>query len=204
MKKITIFFFLFCSLYLYSQDQEATLFFRDGTSLKGYASIKDNWIIQFRLTLEDDPDEWKDIMAKAITFHGFDTDIMCEYQYLKADLSYPLLLEVIEKGNVNLYKTIDYYTETWRKMSPNDDWWYQRYYIEVSKKNKNHYYIKKPEQELVTKLNNSFYNKEATKFFEDCTSLVSKINSEKYTKKRAIKIVEFYNDLCDDEIFVED
>ena len=186
-----------------AQDQEATLFFRDGTSLKGYASIKDNWIIQFRLTLEDDPDEWKDIMVKAITFHGFDKDVMCEYQYLKADLSYPLLLEVIEKGNVNLYKTIDFYRYITRELFSNDHK-YGGSYIEVSKKNKSHYYIKKPEQELITKLNNGFYNEEVTKFFEDCPSLVSKINSEKYTKKRVIKIVEFYNDLCDDEIFVED
>ncbi|MEJ6791287.1 MAG: hypothetical protein QNK89_00715 [Lacinutrix sp.] len=185
---------------MYSQDQEATLFFRDGTTLKGYASITHNRNIEFRLTLEDDPDEWKDIMVKAITFHGFDTDIRYEYQYLIKGKQHPLLLEVVEKGNVNLYKSIDYYVFNRRGLFPNDNR-FGGYYNEVSKKNKYHYYIRKPNQKLVVKLNNRFYYKEAAKYFQDCPTLVEKINSKKYSKKRAIEIVQFYNDLCDDEIF---
>lgn len=194
MKKIIILLFLFFSFNLYSQDQEATLFFRDGTSLKGYASIKYNWIIKFRLTLDDKPDTWKDIMVEAVTFHGFNTDVRYEYQYEKADMHHPLLLEVIEEGNVNVY--VDSFTTRFYIPSVNESFVTIRS-IDIKK---NKIYIKKPTEDLVIKFNNGFYYKEAVNYFKDCPSLVEKIKNKKFIRKKALEIFYYYNDLCDDEI----
>jgi len=199
MKKIILIIFITSFFNLYGQDQEATLFFNDGTSLEGYASIKDNWIIKFRLTLDDKPDEWKDIMVKGVTFHGFDTEVKYEYQYVKADKSFPLLLVVLEEGNVNLYKTGDYYTTVREELHPNDDR-FGGYVDRVYKNNKVKFYIKKPNEDLIIKFNNGFYYKKAKQYFKDCPSLVEKIENSKFNKSKILEFIYYYNDLCDDEI----
>ena len=191
---------------LNAQDQEATLFFNDGTSLKGYGAIEDDYRIKFRLTLDEDDkgDVWTDIMAKGITFYGFDKEVRYEYQYEKFDKSYPLLLEVVEEGNVNLY--VDSHQVVFYNYNQIGEGDFNVNTIEGyhSDIKINKYYIKKKNEDLVIKINNKFFYKKAKEYFKDCPSLIENMKSKKYTKSNALDLVYYYNDLCDDEIIGED
>lgn len=40
------------------------------------------------------------------------------------------------------------------------------------------------------------FKKAATEYFQDCPALVTKIESEEFTRKTAAKMVQFYNNQC--------
>jgi hypothetical protein len=89
---------------VFSQEREATIIFNDSTSIKGFGEIK-NENIYFRVSQEDEITKWSFDMAKGLTFSGY--GFSEKYEYVKPDkYSTPILLEVIEEGNVNLYKKI--------------------------------------------------------------------------------------------------
>lgn len=93
-KSIIIILFLVC-LKSYSQTQEAIIYFKDGDSIEGFASLKFNKI-KFKVSPDDKPDTWDYEHVKKITFLGFDMAITFEYVTLTS-LDQPKLVEIITK-----------------------------------------------------------------------------------------------------------
>ncbi len=99
---IIIALFFFVNLQSYSQTQDAIIYFKDGDSIEGLASLKNNKI-KFKISADDKADTWDHENVSKIKFIGF--DIVQTYEYVKLNASGdPKLLELIVEGNVCLYK----------------------------------------------------------------------------------------------------
>ena len=188
MKRIFVIFIYFIANTLFSQNQEATIYFADGTSLDGFGMIDGNKI-KFRISLNDKPDSWDSDFVNGIKFYGF--EFIADYEYAKINRSdsKPELLRVLTKGNVSLYST-EIITAVMNSsglgvnISP--------YYNETTI-----YYLKKEADPFVKPFKGSFekYTKE---YFKDCPALVRRIEERKFTKDNILELVDFYNDICSD------
>ena len=84
-KHILLLLICFSSL-VYSQMQEATLYFLDGTSWEGLGKIVPGHKIKFKFFDEDKPDVWTYLVVKGVTFHDYyEGDRELRYVYLKKD-----------------------------------------------------------------------------------------------------------------------
>ena len=186
-------FFLFLTVSLFGQTQEAILFFKDGTSIKGlgmikkandFASFRSRDKILFRVSENDKPDLWTSEDVKGITFIYFENSIIMEY--LKVDKYEKMeLLEVITDGTVKLYKQtkiVDVYLTSGG----------------MAKAEVEAYYLKKESEEYPTIVKDN-YIKSTSKYFSDCESLVKKIKKHEFTFETLDKLVNFYNDICSEE-----
>lgn len=190
-------FFLFLTVSLFGQTQEAILFFKDGTSIKGlgmikkandFASFRSRDKILFRVSENDKPDLWTSEDVKGITFIDFENSIIMEY--LKVDKYEKMeLLEVITDGTVKLYKQtkiVDvYFTQN------NENFGYGG----MAKAEVEAYYLKKESEEYPTIIKDN-YIKSTSKYFSDCELLVKKIKNHEFTFDTIDKLVNFYNDIC--------
>ncbi|MFI1744936.1 hypothetical protein [Thalassobellus sediminis] len=188
-----IIIFLFVMGHVFGQDQEARIFFHDGTQIDGFGSIVSNYKIKFRTSLENKADTWTDLMVKGITFYGFQTKVKFEYHYENSKKNWPLLLEVIEEGHVNIY--IDSHIATLYVPIPLKTGFDLNSFDFKKKK----IYFKRPEETEVIKFNYEFYKNAAEEYFIDCPSLVTKVKNEKFRKSNVIELLYYYND-CDDEM----
>lgn len=179
---------------MFGQSQEAIIFFHDGTSIKGYGSIASNYKIKFRTSLDKKADTWPDLMVKGIIFYGFEAKLRFEYKYDKPLKTWPLLLEVIEEGNVNIY--VDSHIATVYIPIPGR----YGFGLKTLDFKKNKIYFKKPFEDEVIRFNKEFYKEKAVKYFEKCTSLVERIENEKFKKHKILDFLYHYND-CSNEIF---
>ncbi|MFD2602845.1 hypothetical protein [Flavobacterium suzhouense] len=105
-------FFLFCTLHSIAQDQEAKLFFKDGTTVIGYGEIKTKGFLNtevepkilFRFSKDEKADEWDYEMVDKIELQGFEG--YKTFAFVKIgnenNIKYRLL-ELITEGKVNLY-----------------------------------------------------------------------------------------------------
>ena len=99
-----IFILFFISLKIYSQKQEAIIYFKDGDSIEGFAYLKFNKI-KFKVAQEDKPDTWDEEFVKRIKFVDFGFSRTFEYVKLNS-LDKPKLVEIITKGEATLYKKL--------------------------------------------------------------------------------------------------
>jgi hypothetical protein len=202
IKKLLFFIFILIANFLFSQDQEATIFFNDGSSIKGFGSIKKNKII-FRASLDDKSDSWSYDMVKGITFFGFESTI--KYEYVSLDefsKPEPQLLEVVEEGNVVLYARI---RETFQTASINSNGFNVNStriitnnivsYRSGSENVAADIYVKRAGEKFPTSLNWTFY-KRAAMYFSDCEVLRKKIDKGEFSKNKIVEIVQYYNDIC--------
>jgi len=186
-------FFLFLKVSLFGQTQEAIIFFKDGTSIKGlgmikkandFASFRSRDKILFRVSENDKPDLWTSEDVKGITFIYFENSIIMEY--LKVDKYEKMeLLEVITDGTVKLYKQtkiVDVYLTSGG----------------MAKAEVEAYYLKRQSEEYPTIIKDN-YIKSTSKYFSDCESLVKKIKKHEFTFETLDKLVDFYNDICSEE-----
>jgi hypothetical protein len=186
-------FFLFLTVSLFGQTQEAILFFKDGTSIKGlgmikkandFASFRSRDKILFRVSENDKPDLWTSEDVKGITFIYFENSIIMEY--LKVDKYEKMeLLEVITDGTVKLYKQtkiVDVYLTSGG----------------MAKAEVEAYYLKRQSEEYPTIIKDN-YIKSTSKYFSDCELLVKKIKNHEFTFATLDKLVNFYNDICSEE-----
>ncbi len=199
-----LFVFILFVNFAFSQDQEATIYFNDGTAIEGFGSIKKNKVY-FRASLDDKADNWSYDMVKGITFVGFEFTVKYEYvtldEFSKPD---PQLLEVVEEGNVILYARI---RESFMGASFNSS----GFNIQSNRITTNNVvsyrsgrenvttelYVKRANEKFPTSLNGSFYKK-AEKYFSDCEVLAKKIDKGVFSKDNILEIVQFYNDICSD------
>ena len=193
MKKIiTSLIILFFSYSLISQNQKADIIFNDGTILEGLGMIMKNDKIKFRLSQDDESDIWTDLMVKGIIFYGF--EIRAEYEYVKLDHNQPpKLLELINRGKVNLYNLK--MTNSWSTLSYGNNGLIQGkdYYNNSS----SHFYVKRGNEDIATSLKGNFKRK-AREYFIDCDVIIEMIDSGEFRKYSTEEIVEDYNIYCSD------
>ncbi|MFV8346636.1 hypothetical protein [Flavobacterium sp. ZB4P13] len=202
IKKFITFVFILIANFVFSQDQEAIIFFNDGSSIDGFGSINKNNIL-FRASLNSKTDSWSYDMVKGITFFGFESTVKFEYVSLEEfSKPEPQLLEVVEEGNVTLYARV-------RKIFQN---------FAINSNGFNHpntqivtnnfvsfrsgienvaveIYVKRANEKHPTSLNSGFYKK-AAKYFSDCEVINKKIDKGEFSKSKILELVQYYNDIC--------
>lgn len=197
---IILLFFL--SFKCYSQTQDAIIYFKDGDSIEGFASLK-NDKIKFKISADDKADTWDYENVSKIKFIGF--DIVQTYEYVKLSSSGdPKLLELIVEGDVCLYKEekTQIFTDpnitkktaisTHGSNNISGYAYHTEQYREL-------FYVKRKKDQYPTYINSgilSNWKKTATSFFADCESLVKRIKDNKFGYNQINEIVEFYNDIC--------
>ena len=194
--------FILIANFAFSQDQEATILFNDGSAIEGFGSINKN-SIYFRASLDDKPDSWSYDMVKGITFLGFESTIKYEYVSLNEfSKPEPQLLEVVEEGNVILYARI---RESFMGSSFNSNGFNVNStrivtnnvvsYRSGGENVTTELYVKRANEKYPLSLNSSFY-KRAVKYFSDCDVLSKKIDKGEFSKNKILEIVQYYNDIC--------
>ena len=179
----------------FSQDyREASIIFNDSSSIQGFAEIKNN-AIYFKIKQEDKADKWSYDFVKGLVFvaYGYSE----KYEFVEFEHSKPKLLQVIEEGNVNLYRYAKAYyggrntnLSIGKLPSEEDIMWVTTEAL----------YVKRKTEPYATDIEFSF-NSRAKKYFGDCKKVVERINSKKFTQKNIKDMVFFYNEYCgsDDE-----
>jgi hypothetical protein len=190
MKLIIPFLFLLFINFAFGQDyRQAKIIFNDSTSIKGFGEIKNNEIY-FKVKQEDKPTKWSYDIAKGLTFYGY--GFSEKYEYIKCDKhSKPKILEVIEEGNVTLYKDsrIFYtgnFTPSVGHLPTN---------ISSFENISETFYVKRESEEFATNIFFSFKTS-AKKYFSDCLKIIEQINNRKFTKENIPDMVFYYNEYC--------
>ena len=197
-----IFILFFISLKIYSQTEESIIYFKDGDSIEGFASLNFNKI-KFKVAPEDKPDTWNEEFVKKITFLNFNARRTFEYVKLNS-LDKPKLVEIIIEGEATLYKKFGsdfslhdqiYNPHEERPATYNP----QTNSFSQPTESSEFYYVKKQKDKYPTCLNCGIVNswrKNTSKVFADCDFIVKKLKSDKWIFEDIKEIVEFYNDVC--------
>lgn len=192
--RITLLFLLvlFSSSPMTSQIADAELFFKDGTSLKGFGMIdkKDN--IKIRLSLEDEPNVWTSLMVKKIIFYGFETQEEFQYVVLKPDTE-AILLKVLVDEEIKLFADWERTPQYPFKKQ------HQTFLKNASKPEivSTKLYIQKVTEDFPFPLTGNFKRK-AKDYFSDCVGIIKKLNSGEFRKSTATDMVYYYSDICMD------
>ena len=178
------------------------MFFNDGEYFEGYGSIKNNKI-KFRLSLDDEAEKWDYESISKIEFETFFEIKTYEYIRLNKE-SNPVLLQLISKGEVSLYREVK---SQWRFgiNSPNNNFLNNNFRnINFPNKNKittvTNFMIREGE-EYPSCLNCGFFNKwkkRTIDFLIDCPELIKKIKSNEFGESDLQEIINYYNDFCSD------
>ena len=201
MKKILILILLLNANFAISQMREAKIFFNDSTSVEGFGEIKKNKIY-FKVEKKDEPSEWSFDITKGITFSSYGYSEKYEYVKISKNKK-PLLLQIIEEGDVTLYLDILIENQLFRNFNSTTNPISQQmqnnsYQTFGESEIRNVYYAKRKNEELATNITANF-SKNTPKYFEDCGALVQKIKTKKFLKKDIEEIVTYYNNYCNDE-----
>nr|WP_321245917.1 hypothetical protein [uncultured Psychroserpens sp.] len=192
MKKLITIIILTFITKSYSQTQDATIHFNDGTSVFGYGEIKDDWKIKFRTSQDIDADIWTDKMVYGITFHGFEEDVEYRYMYKKEDQRYPLLLEVLTEGEVTLYADT-FSSKIFIPFVSGNVFSLSTIQIPTTTK----LYVNRRSDFIISSLNGGFKRK-IRAYFADCPMLLEKVNNNEFGRPQIIELVNYYNDFCTD------
>lgn len=194
---------------LFSQNQKATLFFTDGLSIAGYAEIKNNKIA-FRTSLDEKADQWGPLMVKQLIIEEYGFDVVYEYIKLQPNDKRIELLQLLAKGEVNLYADIKRRYAPQKKLNSNgigfssgtsifnrhgkENGYYNNNYNEKVK-----YYVKREKEPYPTPLFGiEGFRKKAKTYFSDCPGILEKLKSREFDVNNGAKMVNYYNDLCTD------
>lgn len=194
MKPIFCIFFMLCiSIFLFAQEREAKIIFLDSTSIKGYGEIKKEKIY-FRVDQKRESTEWDSEMVLGIIFEGYGFSEEYEYVLIK-DKKKPVLMEVIERGNLNLYKDTSYGLKMGMGFSVGSNG------VNAGPVGKydysESYYVKRVHEDVAINLANRF-KKTAPEYFSDCPTLIEKIKNKELDVDTIPDIVFYYNDYCND------
>jgi len=197
MKKTIFILALLFILPMAAQKNEATLYFRDGTVLEGFAKISQRAFsvkIKFR----------KKIGAKKIFYTSKELEYfkikkrennkisIRTYWYKKISGDSYTLLEQKEKGKVNLF--VLFQVNHSSMPGPNGPI--------MTSSSISSYYVAKENEESLTHLGSKGslfgknFKKAASEYFRDCPELVKKIQDKEYRKKHIEKVVKYYNENC--------
>ena len=193
-----------------AQDQEATIFFRDGTSLTGYGEIlRENKIMKakkevilFRLDKNEQPDEWDGEIVDRIELYSSKSRTFQFVQTVESGETTYKLLELLSEGEVNLYADLEggfkdsylnllNYTRIQDFSGVTDG-----YTVFTPEKNPTvtHHYVKRAnESKLTMFLGNK---KRIGEYFNNCPGIVERLKTKEFMLKNLEQIVEYYNDFC--------
>jgi hypothetical protein len=183
MKKLILAIIFLSSINIYSQ-KYATLYFRNGDSLKVISSINSG---NKRITYKETKDakritvDYKKIIKAVQHYDSFDRTFVFK---IKDGYQNPVILERFYSGRVYLYK-MDFNRQV------------NNGYFDVIE-----YYVCKDDTDVVTTFNASGifiengFRKKSREFFKDCPELVKKINDKTWKMKDIPEIVRFYNTDC--------
>ncbi len=195
MKKLIFILAFLVVLPLAAQKQEAILYFKDSTVLKGLAKITHGKSILFKKNKDDKKIEYTFEELRCVEIkEKKKSENFTTYCYKIIPENGYSLLKQIEVGKVNLYKFFDVYHSS--KSGPNGS-------MTTKNSSISRYYIAKENIEIVTHLgsNGLFFDKKfkkaASNYFKDCPELVTKIQKKKYKKKHIEELVKYYNEKCD-------
>ncbi|WP_409417235.1 hypothetical protein [Flavobacterium sp. PS2] len=200
--KNLLIFLLFFSTPIYAQNQECIIYFKEGDSIEGFASLKFNKI-KFKISPDDKPDTWDYEHIKKITFLGFEINRTFEYVTLNS-LDKPKLVETITKGEATLYKKLGSDYSLFDQISnPHDKLQSRSTNINgqysQARDVPEFFYVKKEKDKYPTCLNCGVINswrRNTSKFFADCDFIVKKLKGDKWLFTDIEEIVNFYNDIC--------
>jgi hypothetical protein len=190
--------FLLHSEITFGQRTKARLEFKDGTILNGLGKLKGASFVKFR----------KDKKSKAKIYHFKDLnrvkiyngDEITIYVYLpeKEKGTFKVLEEVVV-GDIFLYKIVSHGTHAPMGVGFGGAGG-MNMAMGTSFTIKNYYLRKKDDKSVThitsTSLFSKNFKKTAAKYFEDCPSLVEKIENKEYRKRDIRAIIEFYNSKC--------
>lgn len=180
-----------------SQIQKADLLFSDGTTLEGYGMITKNDEIKFRISLNDEPDVWDDLIVKGIIFYGFEISEEYVYIFTKAKKK-PELLRVVKKGKITLYERKKI---TWNVSSFNNLNNSSNTFGKISSESNNQHFedidlfIKRDHEKTAT-LYNRTMKKSIQEYFKDCDVIRDMIKEDEYKKYNRMQLVNYYNVFC--------
>ena len=208
--RICLAFFL-SVLHCNAQDQKATLFLKNGSTLDGWAKITSNNNIKYRASKEGIFEVWSYDRIDYIEFYNEDKVFTFEYVYFRHRKE-GTLMEVLTSGEITLYsKNPDVYDAitsgdlgfgfgsngtSIREVAPNsvlDQ--------ENSPRLLRDLYLKRKSGLPVLATVSIFRNwkKLMKNYFKDCPTLVRKIENNEFGSENLIEMVEFYNDICVEE-----
>ncbi len=191
-KLLSLFILIFtlASINCFSQSEEATIFFKNGDSIPGYAFIKNNKI-KFRVSLDSKGDFWSSLMVEKVefdTFFGTKT-----YEYIKLnEFDDPVLLELVTEGEVSLYRQT---SSSWIL----DSSFPQNNHPNNRKVTKATNFLIRQNNDYPSCLNCGLFNKwkkRTMDFLIDCPVLVEKIKTNEFREIHLQEIVEYYNNFC--------
>ncbi len=201
-------FFLCFTLFCNAQDQDAKLFFKDGSTLEGLAKITAANDIKFRVTKEDKFDVWSYVELDYVEFYNEDQVFKFKYVYFRHRKE-GTLMEVLTEGEISLYSKNPGITDAIfnsdsglgfgsnrtsnTDVAPNSVLDQQN-----SPRLRRNLYLKRgaepPVLATVSLLRN--WKKLMKNYFKDCPILVRKIQDNEFGSENMIEMVEFYNDIC--------
>lgn len=197
MKKILLFilYIVFINETI-SQFRKADLLFKDGTVLEGYGMVIKDDKIKFKISLEDEPDVWDNLIVKGIIFYDF--EISQEYEYIHTkNKKKPELLRIVKKGKITLYEK--------RKVVWNMKFNSNKNTLNTFGKVKSvsdysqfediDLFLKR-EHEKKAILYNRTMKKSIQEYFKDCDVIRDMIQEGEYKKYNRIQLVNYYNVFC--------
>lgn len=205
MNKAIFFLLLIYNLSVQAQMQKATLFFKDGTELYGLARITSSGKkIKFKKNNE----------AKSVTYSSKEIESIAllvkkngnstnkanlqnaHYFYKNIEgKRTELLLELIVKGKVNLFRDLKIVGGGINTMGPQGPMMMRSYTISS-------YYASREDSRTVIHLGDKGdlfgknFKKAASEYFKDCPELVKKIQNNVFKKNDIVDVVKFYNKKC--------
>lgn len=201
MKKLIYLFLLlfFFEGFVNAQNHDAELFFNDGTSLTGYAMLHKNDKIKFRLTLDDKPDIWTNLMVEKIVFSFLDFNVTFKYIKVKANKP-PQLLKVVTDGKVTLYARVLTKPSYDRGYVGNNSYnMFNHHQVVNGKWMTNHkikkHYVQRSNEEFPTLLSRNF-KKSAEIYFFNCIGLSEKLTTGEFRYFKLKEMVDYYNSYC--------
>jgi len=165
----------------YMKNKNATIYFRDSTTLDGLAKITSFNDIKFRKNKKSKKITYNSKLVYKLIIHKKDIDI--EYHYkIVFERPNPILLEIAVKGRLSLYRELQVYT--YNSGSPvlyvtKDD----SDFADIIGYTKSGSKSKKNIKELLS-------------YIEDCPNLVDLIQNGKFKHKSIEEIIKYYNLHC--------
>lgn len=197
MKKL--FCLLLFSNFCIAQFSKAEIIFKDGSTVKGLGYIKKNRII-FKVDENEEASEWSYDITKGLNFTSYGFYEKYEYIKFKETLA-PFLMEVIEEGKINLYRSIkNKFNIGFMFSRPNNNLGDEKMNfpsqapIELVEE----YYIFRKGQKMGEKMTDIF-GKIKSELFADCPTILHRIAKKEFTSNNLQELVIFYNDYCSEE-----
>lgn len=204
MKQLLFTLTLLITLSSFSQNQKATLFFRDGTSLEGLARITNfGDKIKFKKDKNSEKIIYNSQKVDKIVIRENDEDVTYQYKIIK-NRKTPLLLEPLKEGKVTLYRDLKQGYSPGMQMGGYGVGGMGMNFGGGRSYSISSYYVSKDNGNIVIHLGDKGtiftknFKKAASEYFKGCSELVKKIQSKEYRKRDVVEIVEYYNENCDD------